>query len=425
MLSCSGVLAGRQGKMAEIVRTLGNAILTASSAFKVVLLIGPRQVGKTTLLKSLQSSGRSYVSLDDLALRAAAQADPASFVDRLTLPVLIDEVQYAPNLFPYIKLKVDGGSENGLFWLTGSQQFELMSHVNESLAGRVAVLRLQGISYAEECGRAGTEPFFPTAERCRQVQGEDPLGVKALYEILWRGSFPAVVSGLAAIENPNLWELFYSSYVTTYIQQDIREQVKVQDAGVFLRFMQVAAARSGQLLNYADLARDAAISEGTAQAWLNALHASGCVYLLQPFHSNLTKRLVKTPKLYFMDTGLCSYLCGWLSPQVLERGAMAGAMLETWVLSEIIKSYIHNARVPRIFFYRDKEKREIDFLIEDSGMLHPIEVKKSASPSKSDASAFALLQKLKLPVGEGAVVCLVPQMISLGYGVEAVPLGVI
>jgi uncharacterized protein len=266
------------------------------------------------------------------------------------------------------------------------------------------------------------QPFLPNLNRLQLPNPTIGFGLKQLYHIIWRGSYPAMV------KDPHVahtWELFYRSYVATYIQRDIRDQLGIQDVTVFLRFMQVAAARSGQLLNFADLARDSAISESRAHSWLNALHASGSIFLLQPYHSTLTKRLVKTPKLYFMDTGLCAYLCGWSSPEVLERGAMSGAILETWAVSEIIKSYLHHGRTPRIYFYRDKEQKEIDVLLEQDGALYPIEIKKTSQVRSADIRAFSALNKLKVPIGQGCVLSLVPQNIAVNDKVEAVSFGVL
>lgn len=404
----------------NIRRTLGKAILDASASFKVVLLTGPRQVGKTTLLYDVQKGSRSYVTLDDLNMRQAAQQDPASFLDRLELPVLIDEVQYAPNLFPYIKIVVDKVKQNGLFWLTGSQQFEMMKNITESLAGRVAILHLQGISLSEEQDRSNDAPFLPELAllKTRQKTAK-ALTLPEVYHKIWRGSYPDMVTQ----EDGKNWEQFYGSYVATYIQRDVREYLNINDTAAFHKFMQIAAARTGQLINFADMARDVGMSENTVKTWLNVLHASGIVYMLQPYFNNRTKRLVKTPKLYFMDTGLCAYLTGWLSADVLERGAMSGAMLETWVISEIIKSYLHHGRTPRVYFYRDKDKREIDLLIEENGTLYPIEIKKTASIQNAGFKGFDMLEGLNTPIGHGGVICMTNVLIAISDEVDAIPVG--
>lgn len=244
------------------------------------------------------------------------------------------------------------------------------------------------------------------------------LSIIEAYHIIWRGSYPDVV-----IQDGKNWERFYSSYISTYIQRDVREYLDIQDTASFHKFMQIAAARSGQLVNYADIARDASVSEPTVKTWLNVLHASGIVTLLQPYFNNRSKRLVKSPKLYFMDTGLCAYLTGWLTADVLERGAMSGAMLETWVVSEIIKSYLHHGRIPRIYFYRDKDKREIDVLIEENGVLHPIEIKKTASTQNMNFKGFSMLDKLNVPIGHGGVLCFTKSLLPLSESVDAIPVG--
>lgn len=353
-------------------------------------------------------------------MRTAAQQDPASFLARLDLPVLIDEVQYAPNLFPYIKMAVDKTKQTGLFWLTGSQQFDMMKNVTESLAGRVAILRLQGISLAEEQGRPDDPPFLPNLDllKARQKTAK-PLTLPEIYHKIWRGSYPDRV----AQANDKNWELFYSSYVSTYIQRDVRDYLNINNTAAFHKFMQIAAARTGLLINYADMARDVGVSEVTLKVWLNVLHASGIVYLLPPYFNNRSKRLIKTPKLYFMDTGLCAFLVGWLTPEVLERGAMSGAILETWVISEIIKSYLHHGRTPRVTFYRDKEKREIDLLIEENETLYPIEIKKTASLQNAGFQGFDMLKNLNTPIGHGGVICLVNALVPISDGVDGIPVG--
>ncbi len=407
----------------SIKRTLSKSIVRVSGGFKVLLLTGPRQVGKTTLLQNVDKKKRTYVTLDDLTQRAAALSDPAGFIQNLELPVLIDEVQYAPDLFPYIKIAVDRSQRPGEFWLTGSQQFEMMKNVTESLAGRVGILQLQGITLAEEQGRTSAPPFLPEAKLLKK-RGElaQPLSAHQAFQKIWRGSYPAMViqKGKHSAEN---WEQFYDSYVSTYIQRDVQDYLGVKSKATFLKFMQIAAARTAQLVNYADIASDVGVSQVTIKSWLNVLQASGIVRLLQPYYRNQTKRLVKTPKLYFMDTGLCAFLTGWLNAQVLERGAMAGAMLETYVVSEIIKSYLHNGRNPRVYFYRDNKKNEVDFLIEENGTLYPLEIKKTASPSRADCKVFDYLKGVKTPVGHGGVICFVSTLVPLVEDIDAIPVG--
>jgi predicted AAA+ superfamily ATPase len=398
-------------------RTAEGFLAEASRRFPVLLVTGARQVGKTTVLRHLLAEGRAYVTLDDPLALGLAKSDPALFLQRFPPPVLIDEIQYAPELLPHIKMRVDQDHIPGAFWLTGSQQFPLMKGVSESLAGRVAVVRLLGLSRAELDGEgAAARPFLPTAAAGVPTDSATPLSLRDLYLKIWRGSFPVVAL------DPNVdRDLFYGSYVQTYLQRDVRDLARVGDEMAFLRFLRACAARTACLLNLTDLARDADIAVNTAKHWLSILQASGVVHLLEPYHSNLTLRLVKAPKLYFLDTGLCAYLTQWSSPETLESGAMSGAILETWVLAELMKGYLHNGRNPPFFFYRDKDGKEIDLLIVQDGQAYPVEVKKTASPGPSDVRHFQALERLGLPVGPGALICLVAQSLPLTPKTVTVP----
>lgn len=404
------------------LRTMEGFFSKASRQFPAMLITGARQVGKTTLLQHLGKGKRTYVTLDDPLLRALAKDDPALFMQRFPAPLLIDEIQYAPELLPYIKMEVDRKQKPGLFWLTGSQQFHLMREVSESLAGRIGIVHLLGLSHREITGQsANLPPFLPTpemlAQRARQA---DSLSLKGCYHALWRGSFPAM-----ALSPKMDRDLFYGSYVQTYLQRDIRDLAKVGDEMAFLRFLRAAAARSGQLLNMADLARDADVAPNTAKHWLSILEASGIIYLLPPFHSNLTKRLIKTPKLYFLDTGLCAWLTEWSSPETLEAGAASGAIFETWIIGEILKSWWHNGRQAPFYYYRDKDQKEIDLLIVQDGTIYPVEIKKSASPDKEAVRHFQVLAKLKMPLGHGGVICLAPHHLPLTPTTSLIPVGMI
>lgn len=401
-------------------RTLENFARFAAGQFPVLLVTGARQVGKTTFLRHLSEPERTYVSLDDPLLLDLASRDPALFFQRFRPPMLIDEIQYAPELLPYIKMEVDAARQPGLFWLTGSQQFHLMKDVSESLAGRVAVVQLLGFSRREKIGQGATvRPFLPTPAEIvdRERIGGD-LDLQELYNTIWRGSYPVI-----ALNEDMDRDLFYSSYVQTYLQRDVRDLARVGDEMSFLRFLRVAAARTGQLVNLTDLARDADIAVNTAKNWLSIMQASGIIYLLEPYSDNLSKRLVKAPKLYFLDTGLCSYLTGWSSPQTLEAGAMSGAILETWVISELLKSYLHNGKQPPFYYYRDKDKKEIDLLIIQDGTLYPIEIKKTASPDTRDVRVFGTLERLRLPVGPGGVICLAKQSLPITESAWSIPVG--
>jgi Predicted ATPase (AAA+ superfamily) len=399
-------------------RTLESFLTKASRQFPVLLVTGARQVGKTTFLRHLSRKGRTYVSLDDPMVLSLARKDPALFFQRFPTPLLIDEIQYAPELLPYIKLEVDRNRKPGSCWLTGSQPFHLMKGVSESLAGRVGVVQLLGLSRKEWAGRnRESRPFLPTLPELRtRTRTGEKLPLKELYRLIWRGAFPAI-----ALNERLDRDLFYSSYVQTYLQRDIRDLARVGDKMSFLRFLRAAAARTGQLLNLSELARDADIAVGTAKSWLSILQASGVAYLLEPYHTNVTKRLVKTPKLYFLDTGLCAYLTEWSSPETLAAGAMAGSILETWVMVELLKGYWHNGRQAPFYYYRDKDRTEIDLLIFQNGTAYPLEIKKTASPGRDDARHFRILEKRNIPVGPGGVICLAEQSLPLTPTVQSIP----
>lgn len=404
------------------LRTLSQTIHTISASFPVLMLTGPRQVGKTTLLEMCSRGSRGYVTLDDLDARSLAQRDPALFLQTWRPPLIIDEIQYAPQLFSAIKVIVDREKRNGLFWLTGSQKFHLMRGITESLAGRVAIVDLLGLSQAELDGRAASSrPFVPTTAwiahaRQTALKRARPRQLADVFQQIWLGAYPRLIA-----QGPKARDLFYRSYIQTYIQRDVQDVLKISDQMAFNRFLAAVAARTGQLLNYASLARDVDVDNKTAKSWLSILETSGLVYLLQPYHRNLTKRLIKTPKLYFLDTGLAAYLTKWPDAASLEAGSLSGAILETWLFSEILKSYWHNGQEANLFFYRDTDQREIDLLIEAGDTLYPVEFKKTASPSQNAARQFAVLEKPGKTIGHGAVVCFVEQDTPLSRQVTAIP----
>jgi predicted AAA+ superfamily ATPase len=403
-------------------RTLARTIHAISASFPVLMLTGPRQVGKTTLLEMCaQDAPRRYVTLDDLDTRALAQSDPALFLQTWPAPVTIDEVQYAPQLFSAIKMQVDRAQTNGQFWLTGSQKFPLMRGMTESLAGRVAIVDLLGLSQAELDGRAdASEPFVPTAEWVAHArQHAQPKPLMTVFERIWLGAYPRLHA--QGDQAPLVRDMFYRSYIQTYIQRDVQDVLKISDQTAFNRFLIAVAARTGQLLNVASLARAADVDHKTAKAWLSVLETSGLVYLLQPYHSNLTKRLVKAPKLYFLDTGLAAYLTRWPNAASLEAGAMSGALLETWAVGEILKSYWHNGREAPLTFYRDADQQEVDLIVEAADALHPVAIKKTASPSHNAKRHFTVLDKLNKSVGPGAVLCFVERDVPLSTEVTAIP----
>ena len=392
--------------MSYISRNLETVVAEVTREYPVVLVTGPRQVGKTTMLQKLMDgTNRNYVSLDDMNERALAKSDPELFLQLHKPPVLIDEVQYAPELFTYIKISVDTDHEPGAFWLTGSQVFKLMHGVQESLAGRVAVLSMTSLSQAEMCGSPMTPFEVDLEELLQREKMRKNADASEIFERIFKGSMPAIVSG----QNSNS-QIFYSSYLATYIERDVKELSNAIDSLKFMRFMTAVAARCSQMLNVSDIAQDADINQKQANDWLQILETLGIIFYLHPYSNNLLKRLVKTPKLYFYDTGLVCYLTKWSNSQVLESGAMNGAVLENYVVSEIAKTYLNAGKEPYMYYYRDKDAKEIDIVMEHDGILNPIEIKKSANPGTELTKVFCLLDKASVPRGKGAVVCMKPKV---------------
>lgn len=405
--------------MKYISRNLETVVSQLTKEYPVVLLTGPRQVGKTTMLKKLmENTNRGYVSLDDLNARNLAKSDPELFLQLHKPPILIDEVQYAPELFTYIKMHVDKNQNPGDFWLTGSQVFKLMRGVQESLAGRVAVLSMTTLSQAEISNRDMT-PFVVDLEALskRERITADTHGI---FDRIFKGSMPAIISGA----NTNS-QIFYSSYLSTYIERDVKELAESIDSLKFLRFMTAVAARCGQMLNVAEVARDADINQQQAKAWLNVLETLGIIFYLHPYSNNLLKRLVKTPKLYFYDTGLVCYLTKWSSTETLESGAMNGAILENYVVSEIAKTYLNCGQEPFMYYYRDKDAKEIDIVLEHDGVLNPIEIKKTSNPGTELTKVFYLLDKASVPRDKGAIICMKPSLGAIDRDNYIVPVWMI
>ncbi len=407
--------------MNYIRRSLESVVGSVTQEYPVVLLTGPRQVGKTTMLKKLmEGTERGYVSLDDLTERALAKNDPELFLQLHKPPLLIDEVQYAPELFSYIKILADREHTPGAFWLTGSQIFRLTRGVSESLAGRATVLSMTSLSQAEICG-AHMEPFRVDLESLQKRAGQRKAAdIGEIYERICRGSMPAVVSGAVSSGN-----IFYSSYISTYIERDVKELSESIDSLRFLRFVTAVAARCGQMLNVADIARDADINQKQSKDWLAILETLGIIFYLHTYSNNLLKRLVKTPKLYFYDTGLVCHLTRWSSAETLEAGAMSGAILENYVVSEITKTYLNCGMEPYIYYYRDKDAKEIDIVLEQGGALNPIEIKKTANPGSELTRVFSLLDKSSTPLGKGAVICMKPQLTAIDRDNYVVPVWMI
>jgi predicted AAA+ superfamily ATPase len=386
--------------------------------FPVTLITGPRQVGKSTLLRHISSGKYEEVSFDDPIIRLQAENDPNLFMKNNPPPIMLDEIQYVPGIFPYLKMSIDKDRKDGDYLITGSQAFVLMKNVSESLAGRVAILELQGVSLREANNCNFDLPFIPT---------EDYISKRAnkltSYENIWhsihRGYMPELVY------NPEKdWEVFYSSYVQTYIERDVKQLTQVADEAHFLRFMIAIAARSGELINYDSVARDVGVSSDTIKRWLSILQTSRIIYLLEPYHNNQLKRSIKTPKVYFLDTGLLAYLTRWPTPETLANGAKAGNVFETFVISEIIKSYINAGKINLpLYFYRDRDGREIDLVIESADTLYPVEIKMTASPQISMAKNFGALDDVPdKKRGLGVILCQYDRKLMLSEQVVALPI---
>lgn len=395
--------------MRYISRHAEATVNKAAQMFPAVLITGARQVGKTTLLKHMKREV-PYLTLDDPILLQSAIEEAGSFFKMTPPPLIVDEIQYAPNLFSYIKMSADESGKKGQFFLTGSQQFKMMKNISESLAGRIGIINLLGLSLREINNDAFNEAFIPSCEYFQiRKASVKPTDYREIWEVIHKGAMPAIHADKLD------WQMFYAAYTKTYIERDVRALAQVGDELKFIKFMTAMASRTSQMLNLSSVAKEIGVSVPTADRWLSILITSNIVYLLQPYFSNITKRVVKTPKLYFLDTGLAAYLTRWNTPQVLEAGAMAGAFFETFVVAEVLKSY-YNAGIlePALYYYRDKDAQEIDLLIEQNGVIYPVEIKKTANPGPAHIENFSVLEKLKgITVGEGGVICLYDKQVRI------------
>ena len=404
-------------------RSIANTLRSINDTFPVMVLTGPRQVGKTTLLQAMAEKDRKYVALDNPTDRALAKSEPELFLQRFSPPVIIDEVQYAPELLDYIKIHADTYKRNGDFWLTGSQTFHLMKNVTESLAGRAGVVRMLGLSNSE-IDATGFGPFEVDPQMLiGRLENAKRLTLPEVYERIFKGSFPRLY------ENPDVArKLYYESYLETYISRDVKDLTQVANELSFLSFINIVAARTATNVNYETLASETGISAPTAKQWLSILVSGGLVALIPPYSNNALKRTIKAPRMYFLDTGLCAYLTRMNSPEFMEASAMDGVFFETWVVSEIYKSYINNGERPPLYFYRDQNKKEIDLIIHQNNSVNPIEIKKSAAPkdavrhfsvlapiteSSSEEDIFSGAAHLKTSIGTGAVVCLASDVLPI------------
>jgi len=410
-------LAEKEKKMKYYRRSIEQVINEYKEQFPILLLTGPRQVGKSTLFKELFREEYKYFSLDDPILKEQIVNDPRLFLKNNPEKLIIDEVQYAPSIFPYLKMKVDENREDGMYLMTGSQAFVLMKNVSETLAGRVGILELQGISLREQFDIEFNRPFIPNdeyiAEREKKI-----TEYTNLWQRIHRGYMPELI-----FNDRKKWEFFYSSYVQTYIERDVRDLINISDESKFLKFMISLASRSGELLNYGAVANEVGISNETVKRWVSVLRTSRIIYLLEPYFNNHLKRVIKTPKIYFMDVGLLAYLTKWPTPETLANGAKAGNIFETFIISEIVKSYLNAGIInPPLYFYRDKDKKEIDLIIEEAEKIYPIEIKMSASPNKEMAKNFSVLKrKIDKEIGTGIIICQYDNKVYLSEDILVLP----
>ena len=396
--------------MKYLHRNLERKFLHMSSFFKAVLVTGARQVGKTTMLKHLaEKEKRTYVSLDNLNVRSLAKKDPVLFFQTYKPPIIIDEVQYAPELFPQIKLICDQSKKTGLFWLTGSQHYAMMKNVQETLAGRIAILELFSLSQSEKTGVSFEKDldFSLLALRKRQ-RAVRKNNVTKVFKHIWQGGMPQVLQ--ADLEQQ---QEYYNSYVNTYLMRDIAEQGGLTDTLRFGKFLIACAALVSQQLNYKNLAEIAEISQPTAKEWLRLLEGMGIIYLLRPWCNNELKRLSKTPKLYFCDSGLCAYLSKWLTADTLMNGAASGFFFENYVVTELVKNFACSRTNVNLSYFRDSNAKKIDILIEEGNTIHPIEIKKSANPNQSEVHKFSVLEKTGIEQGSGGIICMCEEVIPI------------
>lgn len=392
-----------------IERHLEEQIRNASRYYPVVMVCGQQQVGKSTMLNHIREPERRYVTLDDGNARRLASTDPALFFEAYGYPLLIDEFQRVPSILLEMKKIVaqkalDGEDNNGMFWLTGSQKFKIMQDVAESLAGRIAIFDMASLSTAEIEERPA-DLFHPDLQTIRErLKYCKHKNIHEFYKDIFRGGMPK----LRATDLDR--DRFYMDYINTYIERDIKDLAQVGKLNEFYNFLVYMAARTGQELKYDEIARSIGVSAPTAKSWVSILERSGIIFILRPYYSNITKRLVKTPKVYFMDTGLAAYLCRWPTAETLENGAMDGAFFETYVVTEIVKSYYNAGKPVDLFYYRDIDKKEIDLLIVEGDKIYPIEIKKSKEPSKPDKN-FGVLQQFKLDVQPGLILCMSDELI--------------
>ena len=403
-----------------IHRHLEPKFMKMSNFFKVVLVTGARQVGKTTMLKHL-SKNRTYVSLDDIDTLTLAKEDPKLFFMRYKPPIIIDEVQKAPELFPYIKILCDESEETGLFWLTGSEQFSMMKNVTESLAGRIGIMSLYPLSMSEINDVTFDAPLnFSLDSLVKREKQAKPFDLNSVFSQIWKGGMPQVQNA-----DEKQRSLYYASYIDTYLMRDVATAGGITDEVRFKKFLTACAANASQQLNVANLALLSEVSQPTAKSWLMLLERLHIVYLLAPYANNKLKRLAKAPKLYFWDTGLCSYLAKWLSADTLINGNASGYYFENFVITELIKDLEYHSASYDISYFRDSNSKEIDIFLESEEKIHPLEIKLSASPDKREVKKYSVLDTNSIPRGEGGIICMSPTVIPIDESNCYIPVNII
>ena len=387
----------------------------------VLVLTGARQVGKSTMLREVCGDA-SYVALNRPLVRESARENPSAFFDMHKPPVVVDEIQKAAELFDYIKDIVDERKDKGQFFLTGSQSLKLMKNITDSLAGRAGVIKLMGLSMRELDGIDYRAPFVPTLEHFEAVEKTAQHEYDRTISRIHKGFFPELYETESDLRD---WMDFHSSYLQTYIEKDIKDVLNIQDESAFIKFVRTCASLTGAMLNLTTMAELCGKDVKTVRAWLSVLESSGLVYLLEPYYNNLNKRLIKTPKLYFLDTGLACWLLGWNTPEQLVNGAMWGHIFESFVFAEILKSYYNDGVVrPPLYYYRDADRNEIDLLIAEGDALHPVEIKTTSDPTKAMIKSFHCLKSLPgMRVATGAVICLAKERLPLTEDVWTLPVG--
>lgn len=396
--------------MDYIKRGMEEKFIRMSSFFKAVLITGARQVGKTTMLKHLaEEQKRTYVTLDNLMARTLAKTDPVLFFQTYKPPIILDEVQYAPELFSQIKIMCDETKETGRFWLTGSQQYSTIKNVRETMAGRLGILEVYSLSKREVEGVFYQNELDFSLKCLLERQAKSKKNnIIDVFNYIWRGGMPQIVTADAEQR-----QIYFDSYIDTYLMRDVAELGGITDSIRFRKFLQACAALVSEQLNYKKLAEAAEISQPTAKEWLRLLEGLGVIYLLRPYFNNELKRLTKTPKLYFLDTGLCAHLSMWPTPETLMKGAASGHFYENFIVTELLKNYSYSRTKVNLTYYRDSNAKEIDLLIEGNGYIYPLEIKKSANPDTREAKKFSVLDKAHIERGNGGIVCLCEEVIPI------------